>query len=158
MGVCKYFSCNFSYQSCLEWIKAYEKLNLIRIESALCDNEVDYTYVPTGKSKNQYTHPFGLTDNELVTESFLLPNAEKRYRLKFPFEYMGFLMIATDINYFYKLKMMDLPPIDIEMQYSDVQGKAYKQTAQIEIVPFSTTVSNKGTLQYIYDISAKEIV
>ena len=66
-------------------------------------------------------------------------------------------MLAIDIDDFYKIESIDLPPIDIIIQYSDVQGKSYNQTAQIKIAAFSTTVSNKRTLQYIYDISVEEI-
>lgn len=156
VGVCKYLTCTFSNRSYMKWVDAFCTLGFLKKNSKSNTENPDETiYYPL--VKNTSVSNFSVDSEDItVKEPFLTPNCQNEYKLKLPYNYLRLLLLITDLESFYKLKKNDLPPIEVALEYSDVQGKVYNQKVYIKFTAFSTTVSDLDSLAFIYDVTVYE--
>ena len=125
VGVAKKITYSMDSSNYIRWLEYYNKLN----------PENPYTYNIKGEVFQVIIdgQKLGFSATEKSEKLFLLPNAEESYEFMLPSQYT---FLLHEIYKHSKVGEIDIPDLEIEVTYSDVQNVQYMETIQLSVKTF----------------------
>ena len=141
VGVAKKLTYALDSSNYVRWLEFYNTLN----------PEDPYTYEIKGDvfSVTMDGQKIGFPAKETREKLFLLPNAEESYNFVLPSEYT---VLLYEIYKHAKTWELDIPDLEVEVSYSDVQNVQYKEIIRLSVRTFllSNTSERKVVAFEIY--------
>lgn len=141
VGVAKKITYTMDYSNLIRWLEYYNGLNP--------DHPYDYQIKDDVFQIIMDGQKLGFSAIEKSEKLFLLPNAEESYEFILPPQYT---FLLHEIYKHSKVGEINIPDLQVEVSYSDVQNVEYKETITLAVKTFSllNTEKEHGVSYQIY--------
>ena len=142
VGVAKKITFEVDSSNYIRWLELYNELN----------PEHPYLYEINNKMLNvsRDGNAIGFSANYKNEKLFLLPNAEESYEFILPVQYK---MLLHEIYTYSNVGMLEIPDIEIEVSYFDVQNVLYKETIHLSVETIFFMNNGENEKSVIYQIN-----